>query len=82
MYGEGVCALARETYSLGHKNIKKIFLAINSILQDCLACPNSSRGDSNGILPLPGLERILEELLQEDGYVSITVSFFLFFFFP
>lgn len=36
--------------------------------QEGLAYPNSlGGGDSSRILPLPGLERILEELLQEDG---------------
>ncbi|XP_019460464.1 PREDICTED: uncharacterized protein LOC109360179 isoform X3 [Lupinus angustifolius] len=36
--------------------------------QDGLLCPNSSvGGDSSGIPPLPGHERILEEHLQEDG---------------
>ncbi|KAE9601137.1 putative ribosomal protein S1 [Lupinus albus] len=36
--------------------------------QNGLACHNSrGGGNRSGILPLPGLERILEELLQEDG---------------
>lgn len=30
-------------------------------------------GESGSIEPLPGLETILEELLQEDGYVSINI---------
>ena len=50
------------------------FSAINSILQDGLADPDSLSGsDSGAIEPLPGLETILEELQQEDGYVFITL---------
>lgn len=55
--------------------ISGIFLPINSIFQDDSADPDSLNGrDSSGIEPLPGLETILEELLREDGYASITIS--------
>jgi hypothetical protein len=46
------------------------FVTIKFYLQDGSAAPSS---DSGRIEPLPGLETILEELLQEDGYVPITV---------
>lgn len=50
------------------------FVVINLILQDGLADPDSLSGsDGSGIEPLPGLETILEELQQEDGYIFITV---------
>lgn len=44
------------------------------MLQGGSAYPDSLNGsNSSGIEPLPGLETILEELLREDGYVSISV---------
>jgi hypothetical protein len=46
------------------------FVTIKFYLQDGSAAPSS---DSDRIEPLPGLETILDELLQEDGYVPITV---------
>lgn len=46
------------------------------MLQDGIADSDSmSDSGSSGIEPLPGLESILEELLQEDGYVSITEKY-------
>lgn len=53
-----------------------IFLTLNCILQDGSLDPDSlSSSDSNVIEPLPGLETILEELLQEDGYVFNFITF-------
>jgi hypothetical protein len=46
------------------------FVTPEFYLQDGSAAPSS---DSDRIEPLPGLETILDELLQEDGYVPITV---------
>jgi hypothetical protein len=46
------------------------FVTPEFYLQDGSAAPSS---DSGRIEPLPGLETILEELLQEDGYVPNTV---------
>ncbi|TKY47789.1 30S ribosomal protein S1 [Spatholobus suberectus] len=43
------------------------------IPQDGLA-DSMSGGDSGGIEPLPGLETILEELLQEDGIFDVRIS--------
>lgn len=51
-----------------------IFVTMSFILQDGSGVPNSfSSTTSSRIDPLPGLDTILEELLQEDGYVPITV---------
>jgi len=51
-----------------------IFVSPSFILQDGSAVPNSfSSATSSPIDLLPGLDTILEELLQEDGYVPITV---------
>ncbi|KAG4975453.1 hypothetical protein JHK87_032274 [Glycine soja] len=45
------------------------------IPQDGSADPDSmSGGDSGSIEPLPGLETILEELLQEDGIYDVRIS--------
>ncbi|RDY11840.1 30S ribosomal protein S1, chloroplastic, partial [Mucuna pruriens] len=45
------------------------------IPQDGSADPDSmSGGDSGSIEPLPGLETILEELLQEDGIYDVGIS--------
>lgn len=55
-------------------HVTETFVLTSFILQDGSADPGSLSGsDGSGIDPLPGLETILEELLQEDGYVSITV---------
>jgi len=51
-----------------------IFVTPSFILKDGSAIPDSfSSTASSRIDPLPGLDTILEELLQEDGYVPITV---------
>ena len=50
-----------------------IFVTPSFILQNGLAVSGSFSGNSSRIDPLPGLDTILEELLQEDGYVLITV---------
>lgn len=47
-----------------------MFWSIISIFQDGSADLDSlSGGEGDSIEPLPGLETILEELQQEDGYV-------------